>query len=128
MTSTKTLKEILEEQYTVTEDFANAQSRLLNASMTKSSEDEIRSALASMNKARRSVRSCMQLLQEEDSLRAYSTHVSLSNRVVQTISKNPSWHSNGIPSHATNILETNTVALATLKASITRILEMEEEL
>ena len=128
MTSTKTLKEILEEQYTVTENFANAQSRLLNASMTKSSEDEIRSALASMNKAKRSVRSCMQQLQEEDSLRAYPTHVSLSNRVVQTISKNPSWHSNGIPSHATNILETNTVALATLKASITRILEMEEEL
>ena len=58
-------------------------------------------------------------------------HLSLSRRVIQTIFSNPSWHTNGIPSITTTSdgrntsLETNTVALASLKASITRVLELE---
>ena len=123
----KTLTEILEEQYSLTEDFANSQSRLLNVSMAKSSDEEITSALVGMTKSRQRVRSSLERLHEEDFFRTYPAHVNLSNRVVQTIAKNPSWHSNGIPSHVTNILETNTVALATLKASISRIIELEKE-
>ena len=48
------------------------------------------------------------------------SHVDLSQRVIKTIYNNPSWHANGIP--ATSIdMETNMVALASLKASIARV-------
>ncbi|MGK3745360.1 MAG: hypothetical protein ACI90V_012221, partial [Bacillariaceae sp.] len=57
----------------------------------------------------------------------------LSRRVIETISNNPSWYSNGLPkptdnnnNNNNNSLQTNTIAIAALKASIARIREIEE--
>mmetsp|Transcript_46262 Transcript_46262/g.112958 ORF Transcript_46262/g.112958 Transcript_46262/m.112958 type:complete len:207 (+) Transcript_46262:94-714(+) len=56
-------------------------------------------------------------------------HLTLSRRVVQTINMNPQWHPNGLPAgnlSAENI-QTTTVALASLKASIAQVLHIEQE-
>jgi hypothetical protein len=132
METPQNISKLLQEQYTFTEEYANSQSRLLNASMTSSAsaadtdDDEIKSALNDLNTYRNRVRSNLERLHQGDFHKLYPAHVALSQRVIQTIASNPSWHPNGLHSHVKSILETNTVALATLKASIDRINEMEK--
>ena len=157
-----------EEQYAVVEEYANAQTFLLNATTTTTtktktksatsrlssssssslSDDAIINAIERLDKARNNVRSNLKDLQEQEiqiqnnnnnniEQQRYSmNHINLSKRVIKTISYNPSWYSNGLPkptddNHSntnTNInsLQTNTIAIAALKASIATIREIEE--
>ena len=150
-----------EEQYAVVEEYANAQTFLLNATTTKtktksatsrlsssssssSSDDAIINAIERLDRARNNVRSNLKDLQEQEiqiqnnnnnsiQQQRYSmNHINLSKRVIKTISYNPSWYSNGLPKptddnyNNTNLLQTNTVAIAALKASIATIREIEE--
>ena len=152
-----------EEQYAVVEEYANAQTFLLNATTTKtktksttsrlslsssssSSDDDaiIINAIERLDKARNNVRSNLKDLQEQEiqiqnnnnnsiQQQRYSmNHINLSKRVIKTISYNPSWYSNGLPKptddnyNTTNSLQTNTIAIAALKASIATIREIEE--
>jgi hypothetical protein len=125
----QTITQIIEEQYAITEKYANSQSRLLNASMMTSQSyednDEVLMALKGISNIRNRVRSTFQRLEQDDFKDEYPDHVALSKRVIQTIANNPSWHAIGIPSHSASVLENNTVALAALKASIARVNEME---
>lgn len=124
--------QLLQDQYSIAEEYANIQSRLLNvsmkssASLASSDDEEIERVLDDVNKYRNRTRSNLARLQHEGFHKLYPAHVALSLRVINTIANNPSWNANGIPSHFTNILETNTVALATLKASIDRITQAEK--
>ena len=152
-----------EEQYAVVEEYANAQTFLLNATTTNtktksttsrlslsssssSSDDDaiIINAIERLDKARNNVRSNLKDLQEQEiqiqinnnnsiQQQRYSmNHMNLSKRVIKTISYNPSWYSNGLPKptddnhNTTNSLQTNTIAIAALKASIATIREIEE--
>ena len=147
-----------EEQYAVVEEYANAQTFLLNATTTttkpktrsatsrlsSSSDDAIINAIERLDKARKNVRSNLKDLQEQEiqiqnnnnnslQQQRYSmNHINLSKRVIKTISYNPSWYSNGLPKptddnyNTTNSLQTNTIAIAALKASIAAIREIEE--
>ena len=150
-----------EEQYAVVEEYANAQTFLLNATTAKtktksttsrlssSSDDDaiIINAIERLDKARNNVRSNLKDLQEQEiqiqnnnnnslQQQRYSmNHINLSKRVIQTISYNPSWYSNGLPkptddnhnnTNTTNSLQTNTIAIAALKASVATIREIEE--
>ena len=151
-----------EEQYAVVEEYANAQTFLLNATTTKtktksatsrlsssslsssSDDDAIINAIERLDKARKNVRSNLKDLQEQEiqiqnnnnnslQQQRYSmNHINLSKRVIKTISYNPSWYSNGLPKptddnyNTTNSLQTNTIAIAALKASIAAIREIEE--
>ncbi|CAJ1966573.1 unnamed protein product [Cylindrotheca closterium] len=131
----QTIVELLQLQYDAMERFANAQARLLNVSSThaastvaESSAEDMEDALSSINKVRNRLRSNLkQLEQDEKFCKLHPKHLALSQRVAQTIASNPSWHTNGLPSHTTGITETNTVALATLRASIERINEAERD-
>ena len=151
-----------EEQYAVVEEYANAQTFLLNATTTttktksatsrlsssslssSSDDDAIINAIERLDRARNNVRSNLKDLQEQEiqiqnnnnnsiQQQRYSmNHINLSKRVIKTISYNPSWYSNGLPKptddnyNNTNSLQTNTVAIAALKASIATIREIEE--
>ena len=145
-----------EEQYAVVEEYANAQTFLLNATTTTTktktklssssslSDDAIINAIERLDKARNNVRSNLKDLQEQEiqiqnnndnniEQQRYSmNHINLSKRVIKTISYNPSWYSNGLPKptddnyNTTNSLQTNTIAIAALKASIATIREIEE--
>ncbi|OEU10448.1 hypothetical protein FRACYDRAFT_263748 [Fragilariopsis cylindrus CCMP1102] len=150
-----------EEQYAVVEEYANAQTFLLNATTTTTktktklssssslSDDAIINAVERLDKARNNVRSNLKNLQEQEiqiqnnnnnslQQQRYSmNHINLSKRVIKTISYNPSWYSNGLPkptddnhnntnTNTTNSLQTNTIAIAALKASIATIREIEE--
>jgi hypothetical protein len=132
METPQNISNLLQDQYTFTEEYANSQSRLLNASMTSSAstadtdDDEIKSALNDLTTYRNRVRSNLVQLHQGEFYELYPAHVALSQRVIKTIASNPSWHPNGLYSHVKSILETNTVALATLKASIDRINEIEK--
>ena len=56
--------------------------------------------------------------------RHYSDHIEISKRVIDTVTNNPTWHANGLPDtsgSSARWLQTNTVALASLKASIENI-------
>eukprot|EP00980_Cylindrotheca_fusiformis_P001439 scaffold345_cov134-Cylindrotheca_fusiformis.AAC.50 len=121
---------LLQEQYSFAEAYANSQSHLLNASVASSTsandKDEIGSAVNALNESRNRCRSNLEALSEGQFQKLYPAHVALSQRVLQTIANNPSWQANGLPSHVGSILETNTVALATLKASIDHISELEK--
>ena len=122
--------ELLKLQYESLETFANAQSRLLNAFMNKSSTSNAAILIAPeieyMESCRQHVRAIGRQIHADDELcRKYQEHVDLSVRVVQTIGKNPSWDPMGIPSHSDGILQSNTVALAALRASLARIQELE---
>src|SRR5210317_1504966 len=129
MEQSPTIVHLLQEQSDCMERFANAQARLLNASSIRSSpsaaaSDEMDEALTTLYGIRNQLRSnLMQLKQQENFCKLYPKHLALSQRVAQTIAANPSWHSNGLPSHGKGITETNTVALAALRASIERINE-----
>ena len=151
-----------EEQYAVVEEYANAQTFLLNATTTttntktksatsrlssSSDDDAIINAIERLDTARNNVRSNLKDLQEQEiqiqnnnnnslQQQRYSmNHINLSKRVIKTISYNPSWYSNGLPKPTddnynntitTNSLQTNTIAIAALKASIATIREIEE--
>jgi hypothetical protein len=128
--TTTGITQVLKEQYTLVEKYANAQSRLWNATMASSSsspDDQVPIVVDNLDTCRCRVRSNLERLQQQEEIQLrYPEHVALSHRVLQTIAGNPSWHPNGIPSHTKNALEVNTVALATLKASIARICELEQ--
>ena len=130
--STASVPQFLKEQYSLVEEYANAQSRLWNAAMSSSSSnrDVVADNVEYLDTCRCRVRSNFQqlLLLEEIQLK-YPQHVDLSRRVIHSIASNPSWHPNGIPtSHAkVNTLEVNTVALVALKVSISRICELEDD-
>ncbi len=125
--STRT-SQILKEQYTLAKEYANAQSRLLNATIVND-DRQIALALKDLDSCRSRVRSNLLQQQEEEIPSSYPQHAALSQRVLQTIANNPSWHANGIPSYSQNnaTLEINTVALASLKASISNICESLEQ-
>jgi hypothetical protein len=125
---------LLDEQYVCLEAFANAQSRLLNGFSARAHplrEDEERSvevedAVERIDSCRQKVQQNLQrLMADEEFSKKHKSHVDLSLRVVRTIARNPSWGAMGIPSHATGVLETNTVALASIRASISIIKELE---
>jgi uncharacterized protein (UPF0335 family) len=179
---------LLEEQYSFVEEYANAQTFMLNATITttttttasrlssssssslpsssSSSDEAVINAIERLDKARSNVRSNMKDLQEQEEIqnqnhqiqnstkgyqqqqnhqRYYTkNHINLSRRVIETISNNPAWYTNGLPKPTTsssssssidnnnnnnnsnNSLQTNTIAIAALKASIARIREIEE--
>ena len=139
------LAELLEEQYQVTEAFANAQTRLWNATTREKSSNEhgnssrSNPSVASSNtspaaavqahaRSRQDVRNNLQALQYKLDGR-HPQHLDLSRRVVKTIANNPSWHANGIPcigADAASMLRANTVAMASLKASMVAVLQQEE--
>lgn len=133
MTKVQTIVQLLQEQNDSMERFANAQALLLNVSSARTSpstafSDELDDALSSLYEIRNRLRcNLKQLEQEELFCKFYPRHLALSKRVAQTIAANPSWHPNGLPSHTRGITETNTVALASLRASIERINEAERE-
>ena len=131
-TATTTILELFEEQYSAVEEYANSQSRLVNAFLKKNSvetEEAIDVVLVMEQQD-----TCRQRLQEnlhkllqvpEYHMTRYQSHVDLSCRVIQTIANNPRWTCMGIPSHVDGILQSNTVALACLRASITKIKEID---
>lgn len=133
MEQEQTIVEMLQQQYDSMERFANAQARLLNVSSTHAAStgvqsDDLDDAISSLYDVQHRLRSNLKQLEQEETFRKlYPKHVTLSQRVAQTISNNPSWRTNGLPSHTKGITETNTVALATLRASIERINEAERE-
>ena len=146
--------ELLDQQYALVEEYANAQTLLYNASAnTKSTvsspvdgsfHDEIApsklptvEALERLEEAKWKLRSNIQGLRRQcesggvSSKELRSNHLVLSGRVITTIANNPAWHSNGLPNDAgrnnfaRKALEANTVAIAALNASIARIKDIE---
>ena len=132
--------DLLDEQYRCLEAFANAQSRLLNASSFTAKttsrhrpDDEAEEEGNEVDQAVKHLMSCRQKVQhnlkrfmdDEQFCRKHNAHLDLSRRIIRTMAKNPSWDRVGIPSHLNAVLETNTVALATLRASICLIKDLE---
>jgi hypothetical protein len=111
---------LLQEQYSQVECYCNAQTRLHNAIQTTSSESTAKAVIA-LSDSLQKLRLDLQLLRMKENSRL-EEHLRLSDRVIETISRNPGWHANGIPASSNNI-KLNTVALATLKASIATISE-----
>lgn len=126
------LSSLLEEQYAATEAFANAQSRLLNAVLDTTTKqpkraEAVHAASSGHYDKRERLRSVYAKLRNNEEMKLrYKEHIELSQRVIETIAMNPSWDEFDFPSHTRGILETNTVALACLKASIARIKEVLE--
>lgn len=123
--------EFLDDQYARLEAFANAQSRLLNSSMMKVSKDnddyvaEVQQAVEKFESCRDKVQENLKAMKDNETFcERYNEHVDLCFRVASTIAKNPSWGALGIPSHSAGALESNTVSLAALRASMTTIKEM----
>lgn len=149
--SSHTFLELLDQQYSKVEDYANAQTLLYNASTTaknanangsslgsfdddeeeESSSSPIIRALERLEDAKWNLRSNLENLREAGLSKMHSRHLELSRRVITTISTNPSWHANGLPNDAgrnsfsRKALEANTVAIAALNASIARIRDIE---
>jgi hypothetical protein len=123
--------ELLEQQYACVEEYANSQSRLLNASMKKISlgseeSQELSLAVEFHESCRRKLQShWRRLIADSDFCTRHGDHLDLSQRVIQTVAKNPSWGCVGLPSHSDGVLESNTVALASLRASMMRIKDIE---
>ena len=126
---TESISDLLQAQYDAAEAYANAQIRLSNAFIQRSSSstsEDLRQALEQWDSCRQAVQANMKLILAEDEFCArHAAHLELSHRVVETIARNPSWGSMGLPSHTAGILEENTVALAALRASIGRVNEIE---
>ena len=123
--------DLLDDQYACVEAYANSQTRLLNASMTKilpgsDESHELALAVEHHESCRRNLQSNWKRLTEDmEFCKRYRAHLELSQRVIKTVAQNPSWGCTGLPSNFDGILETNTVALASLRASITRIRDGE---
>jgi hypothetical protein len=151
--STVDLSSLLQEQYRHVEEYCNAQIRLYNStvlikaptqtdgikgSLSVNKNMETSRAVAELSNAVACVRQDLKGLtliveqQSDDSNTIHHSrmvrtsllreHIHLSRRVIQTISHNPSWHVHGIPTTSFN-MESNMVALASLKASIARLSE-----
>ena len=125
-----TFADLLDEQYRCLEAFANAQSRLLNASSftantttrRRSKEEdgmEVDQAVKHLISCRQKVQQNLKrFMADEQFCKKHKAHLDLSLRIIRTIAKNPTWDGMGIPSHTNEVLENNTVALAALRASI----------
>jgi len=130
-TTTIPISELLDEQYNNVEDYANSQSRLVNAFLKRNTMEteegiDVAMAMEQQDTSRQRIQGNFRRLFEIPEFHTkYKPHMDLSYRVVQTISNNPTWHPMGIPSHVDGILQSNTVALACLRASITKIKEIE---
>lgn len=144
--------ELLDQQFALVEEYANAKTLLYNASTkTESatsnpftidelgpSQPPIIVALERLEEVQRNLRANIQELTRlsaggrQQQLRP--NHLALSKRVITTIANNPAHHSNGLPNDAgrnnfaQKALEANTVAIAALKASIARIKDIERSL
>ena len=129
------LVELLDEQYTLTENYANAQTKLLNltrthvgSTTTRLDSGDIAMAGSGLYNAREQVRSNFECIQNHPSIAVrYPEHIALTRRVLQTISRNPTWAEIGIPIGNLDSIQTYTVALATLKASIAQVQIREAE-
>ena len=124
------ITETLEEQYKLAENFANAQARFLNAWMNHSSSargtNSVVIAFEQLDQCRRRLRSNWRKMHEDDAFRIkHNHHIELSRRVIQTLSQNPAFGSYGFPRVSRGTLEANTVALASLRASIALVKESE---
>ena len=130
MTEPSSLLPLLDEHYQATQAYANAQTGLLNAVLDTTTpqpqrSDALQKASTSLCDKREVLRSIFSKLQAHpELLLRHKSHIGVSRRVMQTISRNPSWNQFDLPSHTTGILEINTVALASLNASIARIKEV----
>jgi hypothetical protein len=88
-------------------------------------------ALERLEDAKWNLRSNFRDLREASRSDLHSRHLALSGRVITTIAGNPSWHANGLPNDtgmetfAQTALKANTVAIASLNASIARIKAIE---
>jgi len=141
--------ELLDQQYALVEEYANAKTLLYNASAkTESatnnpatfdelgpSQPPIIVALEMLEDVQRNLRSNTQeLTRLSGGRKLRSNHLALSERVITTIANNPGHHSNGLPNDAgrnnfaQKALEANTVAIAAMKASIARIKDIEGSL
>lgn len=120
---------ILDELYESIEAFANAQSRQLNAysnNITYESNEatDVSSEIEYLESCRQKMQMVWgRIFRDEEMRRKYPSHLGLSARVIETVVKNPTWSAMGIPSHSDGILESNTVALASLRASLAKIKE-----
>ena len=142
--------ELLDQQYTLMEEYANAQTLLYNASTNTNAAisnssadgeslfDEFSPskpptivAIERLEEAKWKLRSNLRDLHSKKNGQLQSKHLALSERVINTIANNPAWHSNGLPNDAgrnnfaQTALEANTVAIAALNASIARIKDIE---
>jgi hypothetical protein len=126
-----TIEELLEQQYEYIEEYANSQTRLLNASMKNISviseeSQDLSLAVELHESCRRKIQSnWKRLIADRDFCTRHGPHLDLSKRVIQTVAKNPSWGCIGLPSHSDGALESNTIALASLRASMMRIKDIE---
>jgi len=141
------LLQLLDEQYICMEAFANTQSRLWNvssftvtttnktsssssSSLRRRQDDPTEEIVEQMTAVMGDWESCRQRVQmnlkqllDDEFCRKHKDHIDLSIRVIKTIAKNPTWGTMGIPTHTTGILETNTIALVALRASIAKVKE-----
>ena len=142
--------ELLDQQYALVEEYANAQTLLYNASANPNSASSKRDddskldefspsqpptivALERLEDVKWKLRSNLQHLHSRTTAKQQLRfqHLALSKRVISTIASNPAWHSNGLPNDAgrnnfaQSALQTNTVAIAALNASIARIKDIE---
>ena len=145
--SSRSFLELLDEQYAMVEEYANAQTLLFNAAANPSAKsaseteefDEFAPskpptvvALERLEEAKWKLRYNFLDLKDASVSKLHTNHLSLSERVVTTIYMNPTWHANGLPndagrtSFAQSALEVNTVAIAALNASIARIKDIED--
>jgi hypothetical protein len=142
------LTELLEEQYDVTEAYANAQTLLWNVTQKQQQKRNgipsdthddfiwngsslVHTAAKRHYDALRHVQDHFQQLQQYAS-ETYPQHLALTMRVLQTLAHNPcSWQSNGIPvqssvNHASTTTANATVAMAALKASIFQVMQEQQ--
>ena len=111
------LSALLETQFSHIEDYCNSQTNLYNATVSGNHVDTVR-VIAEWSKSIALVRNDLE--QFERNFPYLSHHNNLTRRVIQTISQNPSVDTIGIPGRVN--IKANTVALATLRASIKQVL------
>mmetsp|Transcript_8200 Transcript_8200/g.22258 ORF Transcript_8200/g.22258 Transcript_8200/m.22258 type:complete len:137 (-) Transcript_8200:636-1046(-) len=111
---------LLEDQYRYVERYCNAQTALWNQCTSSNPTSHCVTSLARCLDA---VRANFRALRQLDA-RALQRHVEISRRVLQTIGNNPGWTAEGLPSSSNvSSVAANTVALATLKASMEAVLD-----
>ena len=121
---TRSFSGLLDEQYALIEEYANAQTFLYNAITTTTSrttsrrtkgqgpslvgDDSTIKALERLDEAKTNVRSNFMNIRDYDDTDIkerhwHSGHINISRRVIETISNNPcSWHANGLPTAVGN--------------------------
>ena len=144
--SSRSFLELLDEQYAMVEEYANAQTLLFNAATSPTTKTAMNAgefddftpsksptvvALKRLEEIKWKLRYNFQDLQDASISELQAKHLALSERVVTTIYRNPAWHANGLPNDAgrndfsQSALEANTVAIAALNASIARLKDIE---